>query len=62
MPAQKLTWTCQCGAENWNTRSKCRSCKTVSAPNWNRWETERRGNRRRDWRKGAREQAPPEEK
>eukprot|EP00969_Alexandrium_andersonii_P248937 11001576-Alexandrium_andersonii.AAC.1 len=30
-----LCWTCQqCGAQNWNSRDKCRKCKQGDKPSW----------------------------
>eukprot|EP00969_Alexandrium_andersonii_P355581 15444734-Alexandrium_andersonii.AAC.1 len=33
-----FTWRCACGADNWNSRRRCRQCKALPNPYAKPWE------------------------
>eukprot|EP00969_Alexandrium_andersonii_P346101 15299187-Alexandrium_andersonii.AAC.1 len=46
--ASGLVWRCPCGQENWNSRDKCRACRSFRVPDWQGWERKQHAHRKRN--------------
>eukprot|EP00969_Alexandrium_andersonii_P118402 5236473-Alexandrium_andersonii.AAC.1 len=58
MPKSGITWTCPCGAENWNSRKRCRGCKAAYAPSWQEHDSGRAADRQNSWLRNSRKELP----